>query len=72
MDKIHAKNEDLIFFSSDHLPISLRPIVESFAELAEFIDQNIPENSQRKLALQKLIEAKDCTVRAILLGKHQD
>ena len=56
----------LQFFSSDHLREDLRPIVVEFRLLAHFVVDNLPRNPERTVALRKLLEAKDCAVRAIL------
>ncbi len=70
---------NLQFFKFEHLPPHLQVASRPFAALANHIVQTLPENEQRHLALQKLIEAKDCAVRAALfvpvvleLGGEQD
>lgn len=57
------------FFKYDHLPHHLQLVSKPFAELAEIINQ-LPSNAERATALRKLLEAKDCAVRAQLAG-HQ-
>ena len=55
------------FFQYDHLPESSRSISKRFAELAEFVDTNTSDsNKEAAMALRKLLEAKDCAVRAFL------
>lgn len=54
------------FFTSSHLPDKLRTISERFQQLAEELDQMLPENPERTVALRKLLESKDCAVRAYL------
>lgn len=56
----------LQFFAFAHLPIHLRVVSEPFGELAEQIDQTLPDNPEKTTALRKLLEAKDCAVRAVL------
>lgn len=58
----------LQFFAYDHLPEELQLISEPFHTLAHAIanDENIPRNPERTVALRKLLEAKDCAVRAKL------
>jgi hypothetical protein len=56
----------LQFFSYDHLPPDLQVISRPFGELAELIVANLPSNPERTVALRKLLEAKDCAVRARL------
>jgi len=54
------------FFKYDHLPPALAAISKPFCDLAETISTLVPMHQQRNVALQKLIEAKDCAVRAYL------
>jgi hypothetical protein len=54
------------FFAFGHLPEHLRGISRPFAELAVTILANCPRNAERTVALRKLLEAKDCAVRASL------
>lgn len=53
-------------FKFSHLPPMLMVISASFAELACFIVEDLPRNSERTTALRKLREAKDCAVTARL------
>jgi hypothetical protein len=64
--KSKQKTDDLLkFFAYGHLPPHLRAITKPFAELAHHIVDTLPPNLQRKMALRKLLEAKDCAVRAL-------
>jgi hypothetical protein len=54
------------FFASDHLPEPLRAVSMQFAQVAEWIVRELPRNPERTAALRKLLEAKDCAVRAKL------
>jgi len=56
----------LKWFAFDHLPERLRPISSPFAVLAEFMLQNIPAGAEATEAMRKLLEAKDCAVRAFI------
>lgn len=56
----------LRFFRYDHLPESLQNVSRQFASLAFFITSNIEESEERNVALRKLLESKDCAVRAKL------
>lgn len=56
----------LQFFAYDHLPPHLRKVSEPFCTLAHQIVNDIPSNAERTVALRKLLEAKDCAVRAML------
>jgi len=60
-------NEYLLqFFAYTHLPAHLQEISRPFGELAEKIAAELPRNPERTTALRKLLEAKDCAVRAQL------
>lgn len=54
------------FFSYEHLPRHLQDVSKPFCELAQKIDSDLPMNAEKTVALRKLLEAKDCAVRAIL------
>ena len=56
----------LQFFSYEHLPTNLRTVSKPFCELAGMIVETLPRNPERTVALRKLLEAKDCAVRAKL------
>ena len=52
------------FFAYEHLPEHLQAISKPFGELAKKIVEDLPSNPERSTALRKLLEAKDCAVRA--------
>jgi hypothetical protein len=54
------------FFAYGHLPAHLQKISKPFGELAEHIVNMLPPNPECTVALRKLLEAKDCAVRAKL------
>jgi hypothetical protein len=54
------------FFAYQHLPEHLQAVSRPFGELAEQIVATLPSNPERTVALRKLLEAKDCAVRALL------
>ena len=56
----------LQFFVYTHLPSNLQEVSQPFCELAEQLVNNLPSNPERTVALRKLLEAKDCAVRALL------
>lgn len=56
----------LRFFHYAHLPPTLRGISAPFAQQARSIIDVIPANAERTAGLRKLLEAKDCIVRAAL------
>ena len=52
-------------FAYDHLPPHLREISQPFGELAERLLALLPDDNPEVAAgLRKLVEAKDCAVRA--------
>lgn len=56
----------LQFFRFAHLPAHLAAISAPFAELAVRLVTELPPDPERTAALRKLLEAKDCAVRARL------
>lgn len=56
----------LQFFSYAHLPPHLQEISKLFSEQADWIVANLPRNPERTVALRKLLESKDASVRAAL------
>jgi len=61
-----AKEPMLQFFKYDHLPEHLKLVSAGFSELAHHLVGNLPKNPERTVALRKLLEAKDCAVRAVI------
>lgn len=59
------------FFSYEHLPERLQAVSKPFCVLAEQIEFTLPPNPERTMALRKLLEAKDCAVRALLFKKAE-
>lgn len=56
----------LQFFAYEHLPPNLRDISKPFCELAFKMSLALPENPESTTMLRKLLEAKDCAVRAFI------
>lgn len=56
----------LQFFEYKHLPNHLQGTSKMFHDLAHGIVNAIPSNAERTVALRKLLEAKDCAVRAVI------
>lgn len=56
----------LQFFEYAHLPAHLQAISKPFGELAQHMVATLPRNPERTAGLRKLLEAKDCAVRAQL------
>ncbi len=60
------------FFKFDHLPQHLQGTSMEFAGLAVSINHNLPDNPEKTMALRKLLEAKDCAVRALIYKKAEE
>lgn len=60
----------LAFFKWEHLPEHLQRISQPFADLANDLASVLPVNPETTMCLRKLLEAKDCAVRAALEGPH--
>lgn len=56
----------LRYFHYSHLPERLRAASAQFCGLARNIIDTTPRNAERTAGLRKLLEAKDCIVRAAL------
>lgn len=56
----------LRFFSTTHLPEKLRLVSQPCADLANHMAKTLPQNGELPIGLRKLLEAKDCFVRASL------
>ncbi|MCK5604554.1 hypothetical protein KAR91_21880 [Candidatus Pacearchaeota archaeon] len=54
------------FFEYTHLPKHLQKMSKPICELAKEIDKTLPNNEEKAAGLRKLLEAKDCFVRANL------
>lgn len=58
------------FFKFDHLKPELQAISKPFCMLAHELHATLPDNLERDEAFRKLLEAKDCAVRAYLYKKQ--
>lgn len=56
----------LRFFSYEHLPEELQAISRPLSALAYQMASELPQNAELTTGLRKLLEAKDCFVRARL------
>lgn len=56
----------LQFFQYSHLPQHLQDVSRPFHEMAVHLVETLPRNPESTVALRKLLEAKDCAVRAVL------
>lgn len=56
----------LRYFSYHHLPEKLQHVSAKFYDLAVSMDTSLPDGPEKSAGLRKLLEAKDCMVRASL------
>jgi hypothetical protein len=61
-----AQDHVLRYFHYRHLPQPLQFISALFCGMAREVITTIPRNAERTVALRKILEAKDCAVRAML------
>jgi hypothetical protein len=54
------------YFTYEHLPEHLQEVSKPVGELAEAMADSLPGNPELTAGLRKLLEAKDCFVRAKL------
>ena len=54
------------YFQYEHLPAHLQEVSRPIGELAELMDETLPDGAEKSTGLRKLLEAKDCFVRAVL------
>jgi len=59
-------NNFLQFFEYEHLKPHLQTVSKPFGDLARDLAATLPHNPESTMALRKLMEAKDCAVRAVL------
>lgn len=56
----------LRYFQFEHLPDRLRIVSRPFCDLAYQTAKDLPQGPEVAAALRKLLEAKDCAVRAMV------
>lgn len=56
----------LQFFVYSNLRTDLQDIAKPFGDLAQWIIDTIPNNAERALSMRKLLETRDCILRAKL------
>ncbi len=59
-------NDLLRLFTYEHLPPRLQEISKPLGDLARAMDSQLPASAELTAGLRKLLEAKDCFVRASL------
>lgn len=56
----------LKYFEYKHLPAHLQEISKPIGDLAILLDESLPDSAEKSAGMRKLLEAKDCMVRAKL------
>lgn len=63
----HPATEHLLrYFAYDHLPERLQAVSKPCGDLAQEMVAALPDGPELSTGLRKLLEAKDCFVRAVL------
>ncbi len=62
-------NPIMVFFAYRHLPEHLQAVSRVIGETAEIMDAKLPNSAEKSAGLRKLLEAKDCFVRAAIPAK---
>lgn len=57
----------LSYFEYEHLPEHLKAVSQPFCELAKDVASRTEDSPELSAGLRKLLEAKDCIVRASLI-----
>lgn len=58
------------YFSYEHLPAKLQEVSKPLGELAKLMEETLPDGAEKSAGMRKLLEAKDCFVRAKLEEKE--
>lgn len=56
------------YFEYSHLPERLQAVSKPLGELAKQMEEQLPDGPEKSAGMRKLLEAKDCFVRAALEG----
>lgn len=60
----NQQNPILAFFEYNHLPEHLQEVSRGISDIAKEMDSNLKPSAELSAGLRKLLEAKDCFVRA--------
>lgn len=63
---MYAPSPILRYFGYEHLPEKFQAVSKPFSDLAHAMDHDLPNGAEKSAGLRKLLEAKDCMVRASL------
>ena len=64
-------NRLMRWFEYSHLPPQMQQISKPICELAQQMDAILEEGPEKTAGLRKLLEAKDCLVRAQIEGSQK-
>lgn len=60
-------NQEIMkYFDYGHLPTHLKKVSASIGDVAKQMNDTLPNSAEKQAGLRKLLEAKDCFVRASL------
>lgn len=54
------------YFAWEHLPPKLQEVSKPIGELARELEAKLPDGPEKSAGMRKLLEAKDCFVRAAM------
>jgi len=57
------------WFEYSHLPAHLQEVSKPLGDLARLMEETLPDGAEKSAGMRKLLEAKDCFVRAALEKK---
>ena len=66
-----SRNNMLKWFNYEHLPTQLKEVGVDFSVFAERLDDYIADGPEKQAGMRKLLEAKDCFVRAKIEGEEE-
>ena len=58
------------YFDYAHLPIQLQQVSKRIHDLAHEMEDMLPDGPEKSAGMRKLLEAKDCFVRANIVKKE--
>lgn len=58
------------YFEYAHLPASLKPVSKLIGDVAQKLEEELKDGPEKSAGMRKLLEAKDCFVRAALEMKR--
>jgi len=64
--KDQVANPIMKYFAYEHLPEKLQAVSKPIGDLAKEMNDTLPPSAEKSAGLRKLLEAKDCLVRANL------